>query len=43
MRDKNTKEFAKGWIANLKKDQADAGAEFAVLMTVAIRCFGGFI
>lgn len=33
---KNTKEFSKGWIEKLKKDQADAGAEFAILMTVAM-------
>ncbi len=33
---KNTKEFAKDWIGKLKRDQADAGAEFAVLMTVAM-------
>ena len=33
---KNTKEFSKGWIGKFKKDQADAGAEFAVLMTVAM-------
>ncbi|MBW8015007.1 MAG: DUF2130 domain-containing protein [Planctomycetes bacterium] len=33
---KNTKEFSKGWIEKLKKDQADASAEFAILMTVAM-------
>ncbi len=33
---KNTKEFSKGWIGKLKKDQSDAGAEFAILMTVAM-------
>ena len=36
MRAKNTKEFANGWIGKLKKDQADAGAESAVLMTGAM-------
>lgn len=33
---KNTKEFAKAWISKLRKDQADAGAEFSILMTVAM-------
>ncbi len=33
---KNTKDFSKGWISKLKKDQSDAGAEFAILMTVAM-------
>ena len=33
---KNTKEFSKAWIEKLKKDQAGAGAEFAILMTVAM-------
>ena len=33
---KNTKEYSKAWIEKLKKDQADAGAEVAILMTVAM-------
>ncbi|MCF7956759.1 MAG: DUF2130 domain-containing protein [Phycisphaerae bacterium] len=33
---KNTKEFSNGWIEKLKKDQADASAEFSILMTVAM-------
>jgi hypothetical protein len=33
---KNTKEFQKGWIEKLKKDQQEAGAEIAVIMSVAL-------
>jgi hypothetical protein len=33
---KNTKEFAKAWTEKLKQDQAEAGADFGVLMTVAM-------
>ncbi|HPD47549.1 MAG TPA: DUF2130 domain-containing protein [Anaerohalosphaeraceae bacterium] len=33
---KNTKEFSKAWTEKLKSDQMEAGADFAVLMTVAM-------
>ena len=33
---KYTKAFAGGWIAKLKADQQEAGAELAVLATVAL-------
>ena len=33
---KNTKDFQKGWIDKLKKDQQAAGAELAVLMSIAL-------
>ena len=33
---KNTKDFSKGWIDELKKDQQDANADIAVIMSVAL-------
>jgi hypothetical protein len=33
---KNTKAFAGGWVDKLKADQQEAGAELAVLATVAL-------
>lgn len=33
---KNTKDFSKGWIDKLKKDQQDANADIAVIMSVAL-------
>ena len=32
---KNTKEFQKGWVEKLKKDQQEAGADVAVIENVA--------
>ena len=33
---KNTKEFQKGWVEKLKKDQQEAGANVAVIMSVVL-------
>lgn len=33
---KNTKDFQKGWIEKLKKDQREAGANLAVIMSIAL-------